>query len=354
MLKWLKQNRPTLLGGKIIRYLNHLGILALLLMMTMLGGSQELDKPTIVNLMVTAEVPLSAPREQVLLAEANLSNIYDTINGRNLVATFFPTRDTTSSRINLLLTRIGIDSKSELAMSGNHSNEKLGTMPYADQNELLRSSKKYAESSIICGKNEIIVKGFMPQSFSQNQNTYKVLDELGIQYDAGFQAGVVYVPGHENSVWPYPVQSHKFYAVPVSTYTVSGENIALHDSYFTNDSMTASQWYDALAGKFDQIQGKDEPLVVSLTTSVSGSGDYLDALQRFIDYAVSKKAKFVTTMQLVDMTKAGVRNVSELPANANESGECLTCDQSNNVVNITVSAENTTQAVASKAETATS
>jgi hypothetical protein len=49
-------------------------------------------------------------------------------------------------------------------------------------------------------------------------------------------------------------------------------------------------------------QSKNEPVVISLSTLISGNGDYLAALNQFLDYAVSKDARFVTTMGLVNMS----------------------------------------------------
>lgn len=327
--------------------------MVLLLITIMPGASQLSDKPTIINLMIDAQLPSSPTKEQASIAEKYLENIYNQINDRGLVATIFSTQDILRTDLNLDLTRIGYLSKFELGMSGNNSNEKISTMSYADQSASLKISKRWVESCMICGKNNVTVYGFMPQSFDQNQETYKVLDELGIQYDAGFQAGLLYTPGHENDVWPYLVAGHKFYAVPVSTYTLSDKKMVLQDSYFMVNDMDAAQWYYALVGKFDEIQGKDEPMVVSLSTSVSGSGDYLNSLERFMDYAISKKASFVTTADLVSLSKTNSHDASLLPSNV--TSECPTCDQNNNLINITAfvainesiqAANNTTQVIA--------
>ena len=72
-----------------------------------------------------------------------------------------------------------------------------------------------------------------------------------------------------------------------------------------------------LTGKFDEISGTDEPMVVSLSTSISGKGDYLDALTRFIVYAQENGARFVNTHELL-MIKG--------LAAANTASECKTCD----------------------------
>jgi hypothetical protein len=314
-------------------------------MTSTLGASQTEDKPTIVNLMIVTAAPESVIQGQENVSGSNLLNLYKEINGRNLIATVFSTQEFINTPSRLILTQIGFSSDFELAMSGNNTNEKLDSKPYAEQRTTLETSKRYVEACKVCGENEITVNGFMPQSYSQNQDTYKVLDDLLIKYNTGFQAGIIYSPGHQSAVWPYLVEGHKFYAVPVSTYTHSGKKMVLQDSYFNETGLNASEWYDSLVGKFDEIQGKDVPLVISLTTAISGSGEYFDALKRFIDYAISKKASFVTTNQLVEMTKASVRNVSELPV-ISDSNECLTCDQGQRNANITVSMNNTNQAVA--------
>lgn len=318
-------------------------ILALVLITIMPGTSQSIDKPTIVNLMIDTQLPSStSTKESVSKAIDNLDNIYNKINDRGLVGTIFSTQEVLKTTVNLDLTRIGFSSKFELGMSGNNSDEKISALPYADQLASLKRSKKYVESCKICGKNNITVYGFMPPSFDQNQDTYKALDNLDIQYDAGFQAGLLYAPGHESDVWPYLMEGHEFYAVPISTYTQSGNKAPLQDSYFKENGMSASQWYDALVAKFDEIQGKDEPMVIVLTTSVSGSGDYLDALNKFLDHALSKKASFVTTEQLVYLAKTGVHDASTLPADVTK--ECPTCGMNNSNITIRTSINTTTPA----------
>jgi len=313
-----------------MRYLRLWGLLALILLATAQGVSQGSDQPVIVNLMIDALMPQmtssTTTQEQAKEADSALNNIYNHINDRGQVGTIFAPQDVIRSNLDLPLTRIGLNSKFELAISGNNSNENISTMPYVEQLDSLKTSKRFVENCKVCGTNNITVYGFIPQSFQQNQDTYKVLDDLDIQYNAGFQAGLLYTPGHENDVWPYPVLGHKFYAVPVSTYDVNGKKIVLRDSYFKDNGLDANQWYEAMVTKFDQIQGKDEPLVISLTTPVSGSGEYLDALFSFLDYSMSKKATFVTTMQLVTLAKTGARDISSLLPE-NESGVCLTCGQ---------------------------
>jgi hypothetical protein len=310
------------------------------MLLTTIGASLSGDNGAIVNMMIDAHVPASPTIEQANKAEANLLAMFDEIDERKLSASVFPTNDLVSSYARLRLTAIGSNPNFELAMSGNNSNEKLSSQSYEEQKSILTKSKSSVETCRICGKNEVNVMGFMPQSFDQNQYTYKVLDDLGVQYDTGFQAGLMYAPGHKDDVWPYLLEGHKFYAVPVSTYSLSGDKVVLQDSYFKDKGFSATQWYNSLVAKFDEIQDRDEPLVISLNTSVSSSGDYLDVLNRFMDYAISKKAEFVTTSQLVEMARTDIRDAASLPTIV--SGECLTCGQSEqNGISITASSNAT-------------
>jgi hypothetical protein len=106
--------------------------------------------------------------------------------------------------------------------------------------------------------------------------------------------------------------------------------------------------------KFDESSENGDPLVVIFSNLVSGSGDYLDAYKKFIDYALSKQAAFVTTLQLVDMAasrkKGGkigaiaMANDVNLSANATEMGvipNCPTCGKTGetaatSIFNVTV------------------
>ncbi len=315
-------------------------IISILLIWLVSASPSENGSKT-VNMMIDIDFPASPTQEQVFAAESNLLDIRDEMEKRDLKATFFSTFDVITTRIRLRLTEIGRTPNFELAFSGNNSNEKISAKSYAEQKSILERSKKAVENCRVCGKNEIVASGFMPQSFDQNNDTYRILDELGIQYDAGFQEGVIFAPGHQDDAWPYQVEGHNFYAVPVSTYSLSDKKIPLQDRYFKENGLTSSQWYDALVGKFSEAQNNDEPVVIALTTSISGSGDYLDALTQFLDLVVSQDASFVTTMDLVNMS----RQEGSLPS-APIAEECTTCgqeDEKSVEIGIVVASNNTTE-----------
>lgn len=318
-------------------------ILACILIIILIGSAQPASK-SVVNLMIDADIPTSASKDQLVITAQLLDDIYRQLNERSLGATFFATEDLVRSYGRLRLTYIGQNPQFELAMGGSSLDEKLSSKPYSEQKTILQKSKEAIEACKVCGKNEIAAWGFKPQSFDQNEDTYKVLDELGIEYDAGFQAGLIFAPGHQDDVWPYKLEDHDLYAVPVSTYDLSGQIVPLHDRYFNESGLSSAQWYDALEAKFNDAKASDEPMVVILTKSISGNGDYFEAFKKFLDFATSNDATFVTTMDLVNMSReeafvpparatkedeisVGV-SINELGATANATstnGECTTC-----------------------------
>jgi len=277
------------------------GFIACILFIGTLGCAQSEGNP-VINLMIDVDIAASPSDDQGREASDLLHAMGQQLDARHLNATFFAPQDLIRTPARLRMTSLG-RLGFELGMSGNNSNENLSAKSLSEQKAILQESVAFIESCRVCGKNEISVWGFMPQSFDQNEDTYKVLDQLGIQYNTGFQAGVIFAPGHESDVWPYKVKGHKFYAVPVSTYDLSGQKVPLQDKYFDDNGLTSTQWYDALVDKFNQIQGKNEPMAIILTKSVSGSGDYFDAFVNFLDFAVSKEASFVATKDLVNMSR---------------------------------------------------
>jgi hypothetical protein len=285
------------------------------LLIAMAGSAQSADKPMYINLVVDLNVPQGASEDQLNAAKDSIVNIFNTFNEKGINWTLVLTNDA-SEQTRLLLGQLTSIGNIEIAVSGNHSDELISSKSYTEQVDILERSKLYGESCDVCGLNEVIVTGFMPQSFDQNEDTYKALDSLGFEYNLGFQAGLIYAPGHEADTWPYKVENHKFYAVPVSTYMLSDELIPLQDRYAVDNGISSTEWLDMLKGKLDEISGKDEPLVVSLSSSASGSGEYLDVLAQFIDYAISDNAHFVVTSDLVAMARDNVHELSSSQTSA--------------------------------------
>jgi len=306
-----------------------LGYLALAMLLVLPGSS--LAKEVIVNAMIDFDSPASPTPDQVTQAFNSMINLTNGIDPEGLNATIFASGNTVASQ-RLFVTTLGQKTNHELALVGNTKDEKLSSMPYSKQLGLLTTAEKNINSAHICGGEAVPIRGFRPQSFDQNNDTLKVLESLGFRYDAGFMVGTLYLPGHKNDTWPYPIVGYNLYAVPVSSYSSSGVKVNLSDRYAKEVlGISGSKWYDLLAAKFDEAAINGDPMVVIFSNQVSGSGDYLDAYKNFVNYATSKNAKFVTTTELINMTE--VKNASgKLPvlsASGVKPSVCPTCGQNN-------------------------
>jgi len=305
----------------------HLSYVALIALIVLPGSS--LSKEVVINTMIDFESPASPTHDQAIQVFNSMTNLTNIIDTRGLNATIFASGDVATSQ-RIFVTNMGQGQNHELALNGNTKDEKLSSMPYSKQLDLLTTANKIISVCHICGSKIVPVQGFRPQSFDQNNDTFKILDSLGFLYDAGFKAGILYQPGHKNDTWPYPIEGHNLYAVPVSTYNSSGERVYLSDRYAKEEKgFSGSKWYDLLIGKFDEAAIKGDPMVVIFNNLISGSGDYLDAYKDFVNYATSKNAKFVTTMELINITK--VKNATgTLPALSGvKPSVCPTCGQKN-------------------------
>jgi hypothetical protein len=308
------------------------GLFALLLLIVLSGSSLSENVP--VNLMIDLDSPASPTPDQVNQAMSSIVALTNEINPKGLNATIYATSDTASSSLRLMLTTLGSKTNYELALNGITNDEKLGSMDASKQETLLKNGKKAIDSCHICGGRTVPTIGFRPQSFDQNNDTIKVLENLGFQYDAGFKAGTLYMSGHKNDAWPYLIEGYNLYAVPVSTYNISGDRVYLSDRFVKEDKgLSGTMWYDLLVGKFNEAAKNGDPMVVTFSNIVSGSGDYFDAYKNFINYAISKNAKFVTTMELVNLTKTrdSEGNLPILAGGSISSGQsgCVECGQQN-------------------------
>lgn len=327
-----------------------IGLIALAILLTVPTISLSLNSPAIVNVMIDVNYLPNSTEDQRVLAHNYLTNLVNELGPKGRNATIFvPGYVAPIDR--LYMTSLGSQPAYEMAFSGMDQGEKLGSMSKDKQKSILEQSRKFVEACHICNGKNIEPKGFKPQSFDQNADTYGILDSMGIEYDAGFKEGMLSMPGHEKDAWPYAAENQRFYAVPVSTYDKSGEKIYLSDRHSSVEKgLDGSQWHDILVNKFDEATKKGEPMVVVFDNMISGKEpDYLNAYIKFLDYAAAKGAKFVTTLELVDMSKAGIKaSLSKVATEAksttiaNNTG-CTVCDTMKNAsLNVSVTTENST------------
>ena len=307
------------------------GIASPVILLILAGGALSTDNPVVVNLMIDINAPPSPTSLEEQIAFDSIVNLTNGIGPKGLNVTLFPTGEAIPSQ-RLRITYLANSSNYEVAMGGMKKDEKIGSNSSYDQRALLGEMKRYVEACHICSGKETKPVGFKPQSFDQNADTYKILNQMGMLYDAGFKAGVLYLPGHENDTWPYRIDSLNVYAVPVSTFILVGERTTLSDRVAKEEKkLTGSQWYDILVNKFDESAKKGDPLVAIFDNQITGrDADYLKAYLDFIDYALSKNATFVTTSELVKMSKtkkpASASSGMEAAMSSSPESGCIACD----------------------------
>lgn len=321
------------------------GTASLIILLALAAGALSADSPVVVNLMIDINAPPSAASEQTQID--SIYNLTQPIDTKDLKSTLFPTGEVIPSD-RLVITSIADRPTYEVAMGGMKKDELMGSLSSSDQKILLDNMKRYVEACHICGGKAVEPKGFKPQSFNQSNITYQLLDKMGMTYDAGFKAGVLYLPGHKQDTKPYRIYNLNLYAVPISTYNQSGERVYLSDRYARDEKkISGSQWYDILVGKFDESAKNGDPVVVIFDNQITGKdAAYLDAYLKFIDYAFSNQATFVTTSDLVNISRgenpANVHPATSVsPASAIKSG-CPDCDRLKNATSINATVQNAT------------
>jgi peptidoglycan/xylan/chitin deacetylase (PgdA/CDA1 family) len=276
--------------------------------------SQASSHPVVVNIMIDGEISPSAqnltPEKEKALELDSLVEMLEYIDSKGINTTVYFTGDFASKQIENIsykdyINRVAPKPTHEIALHGMTTADKLGLMSYQEQLSLLTQAKALIEAAYIQDDKSLTIKGFRPQYFNQSGDTYNVLDEMGMVYDSGYKAGLLYAAGHMADTWPYLVENHTFYAVPVSTYSVAGTLHYTCDLYSKQDvGLNGTQWSDLLIKKFFECSDRGDPLVILFHNFVSGEdNEYMTAFKKFVDFAASENATFVTTMDLVKMAK---------------------------------------------------
>lgn len=221
------------------------------------------------------------------------TNLLNEMDSRGLPVSISVKGDIAYSVYPLYITMLGSKDNHELIMGGMNASDQL--VSFEDQDARLRKTKRYIEDDYICGGKQNKVVGFLPVPDSFNQSSYKILDDLSISYlvdDTG-------MPDSQGKTGSYLMDGYAFYVVPVT----AGPEFVMTDQAAKDAGLNGTEWYDLLASTFDQSSAKGEPMVVVFTNTVSGWDEYLDAYKKFIEYAASKGASFVTTKELVESGK---------------------------------------------------
>ncbi len=232
---------------------------------------------------------------------AGISAIVNELRSRGITATIFVTQDYANDHAVFLqqLDAWGF----EIALHGKSTGEQLATMTYEEQKTRLTNAKTAVEGCIACGTGRQ-VKAFRPQYFSQNEDTYRVLDELGMTSNSGFKAKLSYADGHADSVWPYAMPGHNFNVVPLSTVVYNGNRIYVCDIACAQAlGLNATQWGQVLTLAYQDAVANNTPLVPLFHGWYTGDSTSYTYWQPFLDFLdlLEGNVTFVTTSQLASL-----------------------------------------------------
>jgi peptidoglycan/xylan/chitin deacetylase (PgdA/CDA1 family) len=217
------------------------------------------------------------------------------LDTRGLNTSIFVTGDM-SVKYPLYITLIGSKNNHELALAGKTTDEKLEALPSSEQYIRMARAKSDVESNYVCGENIVAVKGYLPQPSAYNSSNmpYKLMEDLELDY---------FISETTQGGWPYNIENRSIYAVPLARHYGTGGLTGLSDRSAEAEGLNGSQWKDLLFARFNETSDKGEPLIAIFHNFISGSGDYLDAYKQFIEHLNSKNARFVTSEELVNLTK---------------------------------------------------
>lgn len=235
---------------------------------------------------------ISAPpegdeREYVINYTTNILNILDP---RDINFTVLTRGDLAAdNEYTLFITRIGARANHEMAMNGPGG----GNLSMGD----IRKAKREVENCYICGTEKKRVMGYRP-SDRINESDFAIFESLGFSYiiDDGMFFSA-------NASRPYMLDNTTLYVVPVTAIKSDAETVMLSDRRATEMNMSGDEWYSLLSNGMDDAMSRGEPMVVLITSYISGSGDYMDALERFIDDASGRGMSFVMARDLVEQSR---------------------------------------------------
>lgn len=221
--------------------------------------------------------------------------IVDELKKRDIRATIYTTAEYANMNPELIerVHRQGF----ELALHGYHAGERLAHLTYEEQKELLKTARFILEGCRPCGSFRSII-GFRPQSWSQNEDTYRILDELGIIYFSGVEFEV------QSDALPHRIEGHDFYFIPISSLVFREKLIYLCDTACSLDeemNLKPEEWSEVLHLAITKSKKNNTPLTLIFHDWYTGNKKKYEYWEPFIEFLdnVEGKAIFIKTHEFV-------------------------------------------------------
>lgn len=170
----------------------------------------------------------------------------------------------------------------------------LSMLSYEAQQALIANVKTAIESCL-----SKTIQGFRCYRFDQNEDTYRIMDELGFTFNLGFVAhSAGAFAGHEDDTSPHQAPGYGFWAVPMHSVYTTNRWSAFCDMPF--QSLDAATWGALLKSELDRQRLAQQPLLVEVHPYYSGVDEgRFQAFVEFLDYAQAHGAQFITVTELV-------------------------------------------------------
>jgi peptidoglycan/xylan/chitin deacetylase (PgdA/CDA1 family) len=227
-----------------------------------------------------------------------LKNIADELKKRDIRATIYTTAEYALVNPELIETVHG--QGFELALHGYQAGERLAHLPYEEQKQLLKTARFILEGCRPCGSFRSII-GFRPQSWSQNEDTYRILDELGIIYNSSLAAGEIKA---RSDALPFRIEDHDFYIIPISSIVYRERRIYLCDTACSFDeemNLKPAEWSEVMHLAITKSRENGTPLTLIFHDWYTGNREKYGYWEPFIDFLdnVEGKAIFIKTHEFV-------------------------------------------------------
>jgi hypothetical protein len=235
-----------------------------------------------------------------LLEEDKLLLIIEELEKREFKATIYANFQFASKNLRILnrVAKLGY----EIALYGFNFEEKQRSLSYEEQGDFLLNFIRLFSGCGICGFSIPII-GFKFYDFYQNEDIYKVLDELGILYISG--EGMKYSSEHENDPFPFLLEGYNFYIVPISSiyFSECKRKIYLYDKFAKLElNFNPFQWLKVLEERLNISLKDNIPMTFVISDSITGSYEgYFKVFCYFLDRLREIGVRTITTKELVTM-----------------------------------------------------